>query len=125
MAQISTSVDMDRELTTFEVKGTLTADEIIRKVEEYYSMHPTKLVLWVMEHAATAGITSEEIEKIILTAKKNSGSRKEGKTAIVGPKDIEYGLGRMYQAYADIESMPYEYKIFREVEDAKNWLGIE
>jgi ribosomal protein L23 len=125
MAQISTSVDMDRELTTFEVKGTLTADEIIKKVEEYYSMHPTKLVLWVMEHAVTAGITSEEIEKIILTAKKNSGSRKEGKTAIVGPKDIEYGLGRMYQAYADIESMPYEYKIFREVEDAKNWLGIE
>ncbi|UCD65437.1 MAG: hypothetical protein JSW69_05270 [Deltaproteobacteria bacterium] len=102
----------------------MTAEEIIKKVEEYYIKHPTKLVLWVMEHAVTSGISSEEIEKIILTAKKNSGGRKEGKTAIVGPKDIEYGLGRMYQAYADIESLPYEYRIFRKLEDAKEWLGI-
>jgi hypothetical protein len=30
----------------------------------------------------------------------------------------------MYQAYADIESLPYEYRIFRKLEDAKEWLGI-
>jgi hypothetical protein len=79
MAQISTTVDMDRKLTTFEVKGTLTAEEIIKKVEEYYIKHSTKLVLWIMEHAVTSGISSEEIEKIILTAKKIQAAEKRGK----------------------------------------------
>ena len=66
----------------------------------------------------------EGIEKIILTAKKYSGSRKEGKTAIVGPKEIDYGLGRMYQTFSELEGLPYEYMVFKELEEAKDWLGV-
>ena len=124
MAQITTTVDLEKELTTFVAKGRLSADEIIKKVEEFYTRNPTKLVLWALEEAVTSGISGEEIEKIILTAKKFSARRKEGKTAIVGPKEIDYGLGRMYQAYAGIENLPYEYRIFKELEEAKDWLGI-
>ena len=78
MARIETTVDLEKDLTMYVVNGKVSADEIIEKVVEYYTKHPTKLVLWVMEDAFTEGISTEEIQEIILTAKKYSGSRKEG-----------------------------------------------
>ena len=124
MARIETTVDLEKNLTMYVVNGHLSADEIIEKVIVYYTEHPTKLVLWVMADAFTSGISTGEIEKIILTAKKYSGSRKEGKTAIVGPKEIDYGLGRMYQTFSELEGLPYEYMVFKELEEAKDWLGV-
>ena len=124
MAIIETIVDSQGDLSVFTVNGELTADEIIERVEEYYITHPTKLVLWIMGDVDLSAITREGIERIIQTAKKNTGKRKEGKTAIVGSKDIEYGLARMYEAYTGFENLPYEYKIFKDVDEAKEWLGI-
>jgi len=124
MARIETTVDLEKDLTMYVVNGHLSADEIIEKVIVYYTEHPTKLVLWAMADAFTSGISTGEIEKIILTAKKYSGSRKEGKTAIVGPKEIDYGLGRMYQTFSELEGLPYEYMVFKELEEAKDWLGV-
>lgn len=124
MAIIETIVDSQGDLSVFTVNGELTADEIIERVEEYYTKHPTKLVLWIMGDVDLSAITREGIERIIQIAKKNTGKRKEGKTAIVGSKDIEYGLARMYEAYTGFENLPYEYKIFKDVDEAKEWLGI-
>ena len=124
MARIETIIDSQNDLSVFTVNGALIADEIIERVEEYYITHPTKLVLWIMGDVDLSAITREGIERIIQTAKKNTGKRKEGKTAIVGSKDIEYGLARMYEAYTGLENLPYEYKIFKNVDEAKEWLGI-
>jgi hypothetical protein len=124
MATIETIVDSQNDLSVFTVNGELTTDKVIERVEEYYTKHPTKLVLWIMGDVDLSAITSEGIERIIQIAKKNTGKRKEGKTAIVGPKDIEYGLARMYEAYTGFENLPYEYKIFKDVDEAKEWLGV-
>ena len=124
MAIIETIVNSQGDLSVFTVNGELTADEIIERVEEYYTKHPTKLVLWIMGDVDLSAITREGIERIIQIAKKNTGKRKEGKTAIVGSKDVEYGLARMYEAYTGFENLPYEYKIFKDVDKAKEWLGI-
>jgi hypothetical protein len=124
MAIIETIVDSQNDLSVFTVNGELTADEIIERVEEYYTKHPTKLVLWIMGDVDLSAITKEGIERIIQIAKKNTGKRKEGKTAIVGSKDVEYGLARMYEAYTGFANLPYEYKIFKDVDEAKEWLGI-
>jgi len=71
-------------LSVFTVNGQLIADEIIERVEEYYTRHPTKLVLWIMDDVDLSAITTDSIERIIQTAKKHSGKRLEGKTAIFG-----------------------------------------
>ena len=124
MAVIEKVVDSQNDLSVFTVNGELTADEIIEQVEEYYTQHPTKLVLWIMGDVDLSAVTGAGIEKIIQTAKKHTGKREEGKTAIVGSRDIEYGLARMYEAYTGFENLPYEYKIFKDVDEAKEWLGI-
>jgi hypothetical protein len=125
MAVIETVVDIQNDLSVFTVNGSLVADEIIERVEEFYTKHPTKLVLWVMGDVDLSAITNEGIERVIQTAAKYSHKRKEGKTAIVGPKDVEYGLGRVYEAYTGLENLPYEYGVFKDVKEAKKWLGVE
>ena len=124
MARIETIIDSQNDLSVFTVNGALIADEIIERVEEYYTRHPTKLVLWIMGEVDLTAITSAGIERIIQIAKKHTGKRQEGKTAIVGSKDIDYGLARMYEAYTGLENLPYEYKIFKDVDEAKEWLGV-
>ena len=124
MAIIETIVDSQNDLSVFTVNGELNADEIIERVEEYYNKHPTKLVLWIMGDVDLSAITGTGIERIIQIAKKNTGKRQEGKTAIVGSKDIDFGLARMYEAYTGLENLPYEYKIFKNVGEAKEWLGV-
>ena len=124
MARIETIIDSQNDLSVFTVNGSLIADEIIERVEEYYTRHPTKLVLWIMGEVDLTAITSAGIERIIQIAKKHTGKRQEGKTAIVGSKDVDYGLARMYEAYAGLENLPYEYNIFKDVDEAKEWLGV-
>ena len=41
---------------------------------------------------------------------------------MVFKSDTGYGLSRMYQAYADIEDIPIEYRAFHSFDDAMNWL---
>jgi len=124
MAKIETVVDFQNDLSVFTVNGELIADEIVERVEEFYTKHPTKLVLWIMDNVNLSAITNTGIERIIRTTKKHTGKRKEGKTAIVGSKDVEYGLARVYEAYTGFENLPYEYKVFKEVNKAKEWLGV-
>lgn len=119
MASIETVVDSQNDLSVFTVNGALMVDEIIERVEEFYTRHPTKLVLWIMGEVDLTAITSAGIERIIQKAKKHSGKRQEGKTAIVGSKDIDYGMARMYEAYTGFANLPYEYKIFKDVDEAK------
>jgi len=33
-------------------------------------------------------------------------------------------MARMYKAYTGFENLPYEYKIFKDVDEAKEWLGV-
>jgi hypothetical protein len=43
------------------------------------------------------------------------------KIAVVAPRDLSFGLARMYEAFAD--SIPWKLAIFRSAEDALAWLG--
>ena len=61
MASIETVVDSQNDLSIFTVNGALIADEIIERVEEYYTRHPTKQVLWIMGEVDLTAITSAGI----------------------------------------------------------------
>jgi len=44
------------------------------------------------------------------------------KVAVVAPKDLSFGLARMYEAFAD--SVPWDFVVFRDVDAALAWLGL-
>jgi putative salt-induced outer membrane protein YdiY len=122
MAEIETSIDYQLDLTFHTVSGNLTSQKLLDKLETYYQGRPTQLILWDFMNATWSGITTDELKDIIRKAKKYS--RKGGKTAFVFSRDADFGIGRMVEAYAEIEGYDYEFGNFRDRKDAEKWLGI-
>lgn len=69
-------------------------------------------------------ISIEGVKKVaILVEKYIKPSGQRFKSAIVAPQDLSFGMGRMYEMTTD-ESIE-QVKVFRNIEDAKEWLGIK
>lgn len=70
------------------------------------------------------GVSTNTIRDAVTTvAKTMNGFRYPWKTAIVAPMDLVYGLSRMYQILR--EGSMEEIGVFRDLQDARQWLGID
>ena len=47
------------------------------------------------------------------------------RTAIVASTDLLYGYSRMYQSLAEVRRSPLTVEVFRTVEEAREWLGLQ
>ncbi len=125
MASIKTSIHNEHSLAIHTVKGHVRAEEIARKIEEYHSGEPEKFAIWDFSEAAPANLTHEQLQSLAEFGKKCAERRKGGKTALVVPHDLSFGLGRIWESLTEIESFEVENRAFRSMEKARNWLGIE
>ena len=124
MATIETSYDNKNDLAMHKIEGVFTFKEAIGKIEAIYSDNITKNTLWDFTKADISKITTSDYQEIAKAAGKYAHLRKGGRTAFVLPKDISYGLGRMFETFAEIENIPYEIRSFRGINDAREWLGV-
>lgn len=122
MASIKVSVNSADDMTVFTVEGDLTADEIMQYSAEFYTTKPTKLVLWDATKGSVRRISTYDFQKIAEHMKKITTMRKGGKTAFVGIFDADFGMGRMYEAFAEQKELPVSYRTFRNIENANKWL---
>ena len=81
--------------------------------------------MWDLTRAEISSYKTEHIIALVRKVKQYHHLRKGGKTAMVISKDLDYGLTRIYQAYAETEGIAFEIRIFRDMEKAKEWLGVE
>lgn len=58
-----------------------------------------------------------------LTAKRYAGSPAGFRTAIIAPRDQAYGIGRMYEVFA--EEGPENVRVCRDPADALEWLELD
>ena len=124
MGTISATFDSDTDLTLVKATGKMTAADFHSYMVQYYAGKITPLILWDLTKADLSGLTTDEIRKIAQSTREISDIRKGGKTALVFDKTLEYGMGRMFEAYSDIADMPFEFRAFRSIDDAKKWLGV-
>lgn len=124
MALIETVVNELQDLTVHTIAGEVTGDEIIEKTQDGLTRPYTRYVLWDFTQAHATDLSIEKIQQILIIGKKLAEARKTGKTAIVVPQDLGFGLGRMYEAYSEIESFPTENRVFRTLSQAWEWLGL-
>ncbi len=119
---ISTSYDRLRNLTIFTAKGELTYAEQLATLKEFYDGHPTVNVIWDFRSIEGSRITSEELNRIISFIKSQESNRPQGKTALVATTDLDFGLSRMGQAYADIQELPWQIQAYRSMDEAIKWI---
>jgi len=121
MVQIRKHTDRDRDMTILRVSGRITAREIIDAMEDYYQGELTTNLVWDYTSSDVSAITSAQLHEISSVAKRYGPLRKDGKTAIVAPDDLAYGLGRMYEILNEINEIPVQYMIFKNLDDALSW----
>lgn len=122
MAGITKSLDLANDLTHFTLSGKVDTTEVKQAIEAFYSGQVTKRVLWDLTDSDVSELSKPEVESIASTPRAAQQQRQLGKTALVAPEDLAYGLSRMYQALTHLENLPFETQVFRDKDEAMNWL---
>lgn len=108
-------------LITFTVHGTLTADDVLTTATHYYPDLP-RFIIWDLTNATMAEIPKEDFKYLAARLKRYHEHQSDGKTGFVCKKDVDFGLFRMYAAFAEIEGTPVTFSVFRNIENAREWL---
>ncbi len=124
MGSISAIYDENKDLTIVTVKGLITAADLLDWGNRYYQGKITPLILWDVTQADLSTLQADQLNDIAENMSRISEARRGGKTAFVYSKPLEYGIGRMFQAYSEMQRMPFEVQSFQNFEDAMAWLGV-
>jgi hypothetical protein len=116
------ALETDGNCTTFTVTGEVNATDIVFQATKYISGEQTDTSIWDFSQASHVNIATEEMDGITDSIKKVSTDGKIRKVALVGSKTINIGLGKFFAAIAEIYELPYEYRVFRNIALAKEWL---
>ena len=123
MATITRSSETDHGLTIFTVEGTPTVNEILTQVAEFMEAGPTPLVLWDYTRGSL-NLPAAELRSLLERGQKYTLRRAGGKGALVFSTDVDYGAGRMLEVFAAMMEIPLSVRVFRDVQEARQWLGV-
>ena len=124
MENIERSTDENAQLTIYIAKGSLSAEEVREVIRDFYEHGPiSRNVLWDLSQAVLIDISAEDVRQIAHVPRQSLELRKGGKTAIVAPSDLAFGLSRMYQTSTQPKPLPFEVQVFRDSEAAHKWLA--
>jgi hypothetical protein len=112
----------EADLTLFEVVGDADAEHVLRQVVAFLHEAPTPLVLWDFSRGSMRVMTSQDLRAIATRAAPFTDVRRGGRTAILCPRDVDFGLGRMFQAFVEILAAPFDLMVFRDSDEARAWL---
>ncbi len=119
---IETTVDEKQNPTIHKCSGDLTEQELVDTIESFYDSDPTPNALWDFSHASIDSISPAFVRQLHSMVRKLGSARRGGKTAVVAPEDLGYGMARMFQIMSDRDGFPFKIKVFRHSGEAKQWL---
>jgi len=114
--------DEDQDLTIHDVTGTVSEEEMHNALENFYNKKPTKLLLWDMSGTDVSHVTSDILEKFIGKSVEFGLRRQGGRIAIFASEDLQYGLARISKVFAEMNSAPFSFHVFRSRQEALQWL---
>ena len=121
---IESVVVEEQNLTIITGTGKLTKDELVQAIQSFYQGTPTINVLWNLLEADVSNIISDEVSDLANFVKSIAHSRPDGKTALVATWDATFGMGRMYQTWADVSEQTSHVNVFRTIDEAHSWMGL-
>ena len=121
---IRISIDGAAGLVTHMGSGAVSIGEIEAAFEarlENPDFRPGMKVLWDCREASISTLSADGIHRLIGFNDRYKDARGDGMSAIVVSGDLDYGIGRMFQAYA--HDLPWETMVFRDFNSAIQWLS--
>lgn len=125
MGSVETTYDLTKDLTIVKAKGKMKVQDLLNWIAEYYSGKVTALILWDLTEADIGDVSVDQLREVAKEARKKADLRRGGKSAFVFSRDLGFGLGRMFEAFLEgNEGSPVRYKSFRDINEAREWLGV-
>jgi hypothetical protein len=122
MTSVTLHRDPDSNITTATGIGRVTASDLWAALDKFYDDSPTLLALCDLSQADLSSLSGQELKQIVEFTKSRAAVRRGGRTAIVAPEDLQYGMARVYQSLAEIHRHPVAIRAFRAGEEALQWL---
>jgi hypothetical protein len=116
----------DKRLVHAKGSGVVTGNDVIKHLDtlaadERYIAPMKKLVDY--RFIERMEVSNEEAYRIALKKERMSKKFAGERCAFVSPKDLTFGATRVHQALIDDDVINTE--VFRRIEDALEWLGVE
>jgi len=118
---IEYEIDADKHLVHCRASGTLTNRELIdhyRSIATDPAFDPHFDQLADLGPVERFDLDATTIRREALETVFDASARR----AIVAPTDVGFGLARIYGSYAELA--PQTVRVFRDMSDARRWLGI-
>jgi hypothetical protein len=116
---------VEQDLTVISVKGEISSDEPLAALNEYYEGGVTGKAIWDFSEASGERGDYEQVERFMQFVKgRRPAQAPQGKTALVAPQNIDYGLARTASALSQIKELPVEVRVFKSLEEAADWLEV-
>ena len=121
MSSITSEIVAEHDLTIHTVRGTVRLDEIADHVRSYNAEGPSLNTLWDFRagQVPTTGDADQQSQALV------SGipADRIGKIAMVVTAGLDFGLLRIWSAYAEAATDTLKLKIFHDYDQALAWLG--
>lgn len=124
MAKMIILHDSSNSLTQVKVEGELEHQNILPVLRDCYSEGASKNFVWDFTEGNLREITADELRKLARIAKTYGPESEAGKTALVMDKRANFGVGRMFEVYAESEGLDYEIRTFYQLGEAYQWFGL-
>ena len=96
--------------------------DVARKLASDPSIPPGHRELVDLSGVLVTDVTSLALRRVAQIYAEADKRPEDSRVAIVAPADLFYGLSRMYEAFR--EPSPLEIQVFRELREARAWLGL-
>ena len=117
-------VNEKEQLTTITVTWEFDFSELMSVLKVFFDDNNTENLLLDLRDSSLDSITTDHIRNLgkYAISRNNGGSRINGKTALVGSSDLQFGMSRMFKTYSEMEESAIEVSVFRSKEEALSWL---
>ena len=116
---ISLAWDAERRLWRLTAADSFTLGEVVEMIEQT-DWKGARLYLWDFRTLSRGPASSDELRQAAELVGRRRALWPGSRSAIVVARDVDFGLARMFQVFA--EGMGVDYQVFREVETALEWL---
>lgn len=124
MMEFHIQVDDELGVATIRISGTVTADAL-RGAMEALTAHPGFHQglgrVWDAREGDLSRLTRSDLGFVAEAARRLQLSHPDARVAFVVSRDLDFGIGRMFQAM-ETEGLPAAMALFRNVDEARSWV---
>lgn len=117
-------IDVERNLVTLELRDRLGLDQAATVLKDLIAddrLRPGPSGLIDTTELVGLDLVALDIRQLASIAEQADALWEGGRWAVVAPRDLVFGMARMYQLIRS--GAPYEIEVFRTRDDALSWLA--